>query len=176
MSSAFPDGRPAEEQPRWRQDFPIDWPQDQYVSRRDLLKFFVVISAGFSIGQLWIGWKAAGKSTESFPRKKLGRVDDLQVGQSLLFTYPVEDERCLLVRTGHDEFVAFSQKCTHLACAVVPQPEHDRFHCPCHAGFFDIRTGQPTAGPPRRPLPKIELEIANGEIYAVGVRLGEGHA
>jgi hypothetical protein len=24
-----PDGRPIEDQPAWRQDFPIDWPQDQ---------------------------------------------------------------------------------------------------------------------------------------------------
>ena len=30
-----PDGAPPEAQPRWRQDFPIDWPADQYVARRD---------------------------------------------------------------------------------------------------------------------------------------------
>ena len=25
--------------PPWRRDFPIDWPQDEYVSRRDFIKF-----------------------------------------------------------------------------------------------------------------------------------------
>lgn len=168
--SKFPDGKPAEEQPRWRQDFPIDWPQDQYVSRRDLLKFFVVISAGFSIGQIWIGWSSAHRRTGDWPRKLLGTTTELSVGGSKLFTYPDDGERCLLVRTGQSEYVAFSQKCTHLACAVVPEPQHDRFHCPCHAGYFDIRTGRPIAGPPRRPLPQVELEVSGGEIFAVAMR------
>ena len=30
-----PDFAPAHAQPAWRQDFPIDWPQDLYVERRD---------------------------------------------------------------------------------------------------------------------------------------------
>jgi hypothetical protein len=39
-----PDGRPMEEQPAWRRDFPIDWPQDHYVERRDFMKFMVLTS------------------------------------------------------------------------------------------------------------------------------------
>lgn len=168
--SRFPDGKPAREQPQWRQDFPIDWPQDQYVSRRDLLKFCVMISAGFVVGQGWIGWLAS-RATEEPPRKHLAKIDDIEIGDSLLFSYPKESDRCLLVRLDEDEFVAFNQKCTHLTCAVVPEPEKDRFNCPCHNGFFDIRTGRPTAGPPRRPLPQIVLEITDGDIFAVGVDL-----
>lgn len=171
---SFPDGRSAEEQPRWRQDFPIDWTQDQYVSRRDLLAFLVVISSGFSIGQLWIGWNSWWRKEKAFPRKALEGAAELQVGESLLFTYPHESERCLLVRTAPDKFVAFSQKCTHLACAVVPEPETNRFHCPCHSGYFDMQTGRPLAGPPRRPLPRIELEIEGERVYAVGVSLEQG--
>ena len=171
--SKFPDGKPSDQQPRWRQDFPIDWPQDQYVSRRDLLKFFVIVSAGFSVGQLWIGWRASTRRTGGFPRQALAKTSELAVGGSKLFGYPNEAERCLLVRMGEDEYVAFSQKCTHLACAVVPEPQHDRFHCPCHAGYFDIRSGRPIAGPPRRPLPQVELEISDGQIFAVGMKGGE---
>lgn len=169
---SFPDGRTAEEQPRWRQDFPIDWPQDQYVSRRDLLKFLVVVSCGFSIGQLWIGGLSLRGKNETFPRKLVEGAMALGVGESLLFTYPNDNERCLLVRRTAEEFVAFSQKCTHLACAVVPEPQTDRFHCPCHSGYFDMQTGRPLAGPPRRPLPRIELEHDGGQLYAVGVSLG----
>ena len=33
-----PDWRPMAEQPAWRTDFPIDWPQDHYVERRDFMK------------------------------------------------------------------------------------------------------------------------------------------
>src|SRR4249920_1897232 len=52
-----PDGRPAAAQPAWRQDFPIDWPQDQYVERRDFMKFLVLTSLAFTAGQVWIAAK-----------------------------------------------------------------------------------------------------------------------
>src|SRR5262245_14559275 len=52
--STPPDGRPLEDQPAWRADFPIDWPQDHYVERRDFMKFMVLISLAFSVGQFWI--------------------------------------------------------------------------------------------------------------------------
>jgi hypothetical protein len=41
--------------------------------------------------------------------------------------------------------------------------------CYSHEGRFDLRTGEPTAGPPRRPLSRIVLEIRGRDIYAVGV-------
>ena len=82
---------------------------------------------------------------------------------------PDERERCLLVRLSAREFVAFNQKCTHLSCAVIPRPAEDSFFCPCHEGRFDLRTGEPTAGPPRRPLTRVALEIRQRNIYAVAV-------
>ena len=50
-----PDGRPADEQPVWRTDFPIDWPQDHFVERREFMKFMVLTSLAFVVGHLWIG-------------------------------------------------------------------------------------------------------------------------
>ena len=41
-------------QPAWRNDFPIDWPQDQYVERRDFTKFMVLTSLALTVGQFWI--------------------------------------------------------------------------------------------------------------------------
>ena len=87
----------------------------------------------------------------------------------MVFTYPDEHEPCLLVRVTTSEFVAFGQKCTHLSCAVIPRPNEGTFYCPCHEGRFDLRTGAPTAGPPRRPLTRIVLDIRGRDIYAVGV-------
>ena len=101
--------------------------------------------------------------------RQIAQLDQLAIGQSLTFDYPAQHDSCILVRTGENNFVAFSQKCTHLSCAVVPEPEKKRFLCPCHNGSFDLETGKPLAGPPRRPLPRIRLEIVNGAIYAVGV-------
>jgi len=166
-----PDFAPADAQPAWRQDFPIDWPQDLYVERRDFMKFLVLTSAAFTLGQVSIGaqnWYR--RHSGQPPIVRIAALDDLAIGAALVFHYPNEHEPCLLVRVNASEFVAFNQKCTHLSCAVIPQPQHNSFFCPCHEGRFDLRTGAPTAGPPRRPLTRIVLDVRGNDIYAVGVK------
>src|SRR4026207_2050935 len=49
-----PDWRPMDEQPAWRTDFPIDWPQDHYLERGVFMKFMGLPSLAFVVGQLWI--------------------------------------------------------------------------------------------------------------------------
>jgi Rieske Fe-S protein len=44
-------------------------------------------------------------------------------------------------------------------------------YCPCHEGTFDLATGRPVAGPPRRPLPRVRLEVRGDEIFASGLEL-----
>lgn len=171
-TSVPPDRRPMSEQPAWRHDFPIDVPQDQYVARREFAKFMVLISAAFATGQFWIVFQSVFRSRkEALPRREIGKLKDIPVGSAQMFSYPDEHDSCLLVRLKENEFVAFSQKCTHLSCAVVAQPEQNRFLCPCHNGSFDIRTGKPTAGPPPRPLPRVTIEVRGESIYATGIEV-----
>jgi Rieske Fe-S protein len=165
-----PDFAPPDAQPAWRQDFPIDWPQDLYVERRDFMKFMVLTSAALTVGQILIGaqnWYR--RRSGRLPMQRIASIDDIAVGAAIGFTYPDEQEPCLLVRLTASEFVAFGQKCTHLSCAVIPRPEEGSFYCPCHEGRFDLRTGVPTAGPPRRPLTRVVLEMRGRTIYAVGI-------
>ena len=167
-----PDRRSMDDQPAWRHDFPIDWPQDHYVARRDFTKFLVLTSLAFTVGQVWIGiqnWFRRRRG--ALPIVQIAEVNRIEVGQAVAFHYPSENQPCLLMRLADDRFVAFNQKCTHLACAVTPQFESKRLHCPCHQGYFDLETGAPVAGPPRRPLPQIQLQIKGGAIYAAGVEL-----
>ena len=167
-----PDFAPAEAQPAWRQDFPIDWPQDLYVERRDFMKFLVLTSAAFTLGQVWIGVQNWYRKQSGQPGiQRIASIDDLAVGGALTFTYPDEHEPCLLVRLTEREFVAFGQKCTHLSCAVVPRPAEGVFYCPCHEGRFDLKTGAPIAGPPKRPLPRVRLELRGRDIFAVGLEV-----
>jgi len=167
-----PDGQPLDTQPAWRQDFPIDSPQDQYVERRDFVKFLTLTSFAFVVGQLWIAGKSWMRQREAIPEgRRIASRGDLAVGGSLVFDYPAAHDTCLLVRVSETEFVAFSQKCTHLSCAVIPKPHEGVFHCPCHEGAFDLRTGAVLAGPPPRPLPRITLDLRGEEIYATGVEL-----
>ena len=167
--SVPPDGKPYHDQPQWRNDFPIDWPQDEFVARRDFTKFLVLTSFAFVAGQLWIvGENLLRKRRGRLPVKRIGPTNAMAIGSALVFEYPDEHDICLVVRTGPQSYVAYNQKCTHLSCAVVPDVPNSRLNCPCHQGFFDLKTGIPTAGPPRRPLERILLEIRDGDLYAVG--------
>ena len=163
-----PDFRPREEQPAWRQDFPIDWPEDHYVERRDFLRFMVLTSAAFVVGQAWIlGQRLLRRWRGQEPGVRIASLDDVPVGASMVFRYPTEHDPCLLVRLNSTELVAFSQKCTHLSCAVIPRPAEGIFYCPCHEGRFDVKTGAPLAGPPRRALPRVVLETRGRDVFAV---------
>ena len=170
--SVPPDGRPFHEQPQWRNDFPIDWPQDELVARRDFAKFLVLTSFAFVVGQAWIVIeKLLRGRTGRPPVRKIASLDAVPVGGALTFAYPEPHDACVLVRTAEDRFFAYSQKCTHLSCAVIPKPSDKCLQCPCHQGYFDLETGIPMAGPPRRPLPRILLEARNGHLYATGVEV-----
>lgn len=167
-----PDGRPQDQQPKWRRDFPIDTPQDQYVARRDFMKFMVLTSLAFSVGQFWIVAQNWLRNRRGLPGlKRIASLGDVPVGGAVTFVYPDETDRCILIRPEASMVMAFSQQCTHLSCAVVPQPEQNRFYCPCHEGAFDLRSGRPTAGPPNRPLTRILLEVRGTDVYATGVEL-----
>jgi nitrite reductase/ring-hydroxylating ferredoxin subunit len=171
-STSAPNGLPLIDQPAWRQDFPIDWPQDHFVVRRDFTKFLVLTSLPFALVQFGIGvlnWfrRDGGRP----PVKAIAALSDVPVGGVLSFAYPDEAEPCLLLRPDADTLLAFSQKCTHLGCAVTPELEQQCFLCPCHRGYFALDTGRPSAGPPRRPLPRITLEVRDGVVYAAGVEV-----
>jgi nitrite reductase/ring-hydroxylating ferredoxin subunit len=164
-----PDGRSWPEQPRWRRDFPIGVEADEYASRRDFTKFMVLVSAAFACGQLWIVAQSVLRARHGAPpRKEIARLTELPIGASITFHYPTQYETCVLVRLAERKLVAFDQACTHLSCPVIPRISENRFECPCHHGSFDIESGQPTAGPPRRPLARIRIELDGDKVLANG--------
>jgi Rieske Fe-S protein len=165
-----PDGRPLDGQPAWRQDFPIDWPQDAYIERRDFVKFLVLTSLAFAVGQLWIGAQNWWRRRSGRPEvMRVASLAGLPVGSVSTFTYPTPTDPCVLIRPQSDVLLAYGQKCTHLSCAVIPDVGAGVIRCPCHEGRFDLSTGRPTAGPPRRPLTRVLLQVRGDDIYATGV-------
>lgn len=165
----YPDGRPLSEQPRWRQDFPTDIPDEDALARREFTKFLVLTSGAFVAGQGWIGLMSLIRDEQPLPEKRIAPDRDVAPGGVVEFRYPSEDDPCLLIRLRDGNLVAYGQQCSHLSCAVIPEPEQGHLHCPCHNGYFEINEGRPIAGPPRRPLPRIKLEVRAGFIYATGV-------
>ncbi|MBL8217786.1 MAG: Rieske 2Fe-2S domain-containing protein [Bryobacterales bacterium] len=155
----------------WREEFPTAAGEQGYVERRQFGKFLVLTSAAMFAGQLWLlarNWfaKPAGAP---WPRKVVAKAGDLGVGQAKVFQYPGPQDNCLLVRLSETRYVAYSQKCTHLSCAVVYSAGNRRLECPCHEGYFSIEDGHVLQGPPPRPLPKVELETVDGQIVAGGI-------
>lgn len=157
-------------EPAWKQDFPTDVPQDAYVERRDFMKFMVLTSFAMTVGQFWIVAQSWLRGRRPPPGSRvIASLDTLPVGGSLVFGYPGEHDNCVLVRVSDTELVAYNQKCTHLSCAVIPRPDRGDIHCPCHEGYFDLKTGRPIAGPPQRPLDRVTLEVHGRDIYATGL-------
>jgi Rieske Fe-S protein len=95
----------------------------------------------------------------------------MPVGGAKVFEFPAGSAPRLLLRLSDGRFVAYDQQCTHLQCPVLPRLAEGKLHCPCHNGWFDAESGRPIAGPPRRSLPRITLEIRNGQIFATGVQM-----
>jgi Rieske Fe-S protein len=155
--------------PKWRKDFPIQWGMDNYVTRREFTKFLVLISGATALGNGYFVLKSRAASIEKFPLHEVAKVDDVAPGSVKLFRYPDEDEPAMLIRLKSGEFVAYKQRCTHLSCPVTFSAEKSRLLCPCHHGEFDASSGAVLAGPPPRPLPRIELLIEDGRVFAKGV-------
>lgn len=162
--------RRASSEPLWKEEFSVRTADERYVTRRQLTKFLVLTSFGMFVGNLWILLRSMFSKAPSYPEQVVARKDEIPIGGVKLFTFPTKDDHCILVRTSESEHVAFSQKCTHLSCAVYFARENNRLECPCHKGFFSVADGSVLQGPPSRPLPKIVLESRDGELVAVGIK------
>ncbi|MBV6459465.1 MAG: Arsenite oxidase subunit AioB [Fimbriimonadaceae bacterium] len=154
-----------------RQDFPIDWEDDGYVSRREFFKFMTVASGGLALGSIGLAaWSRTLRDHRTFEPKLVGTLQSIAPGSALPFTYPRDTDICLLIRRPDGEIAAFSRRCTHLSCPVDYQPLKGRLYCPCHNGAFSAEDGSVIQGPPPHPLPQIMIENRDGELWAVGVR------
>jgi Rieske Fe-S protein len=160
----------------WREEFSIHAAEERYVTRRQFGKFLVLTSLGMLAGNVWILVKSLWRREGRPEPLAVARLGEIPVGGVKVFRYPAPTDPCLLLRTGAGSYVAYSQKCTHLSCAVFPAADGRRLECPCHEGHFAVADGRVLQGPPPRPLPRILLEEHGGELWAVGVDLGTGES
>jgi nitrite reductase/ring-hydroxylating ferredoxin subunit len=159
------------EQPRWREDFPVRWDEDNYMTRRELAKFLTLGSGLLASVNVLIAAIGLRGQSPTAPVQRIAAADDIAPGSSLLFRYPTPDDPCILVRDRSGRFDAFSQVCTHLSCAVVHRPEERTLACPCHKGSFSVSEGRPLAGPPTRRLPRIVIEQRGADLVAIGIEV-----
>ncbi len=162
--------RSPSKEPLWKDEFSVFTSDERYVTRRQFTQFLTLASLGMFVGNLWILVKAYFAKAPSFPSVAVAEMGEIPVRGVKLFTYPTERDHCILIRASEEEYVAYSQKCTHLSCAVYFSAKEDRLECPCHRGFFSVKDGSVLQGPPPRPLPQITLERNGARLLAVGVK------
>lgn len=63
-----------------------------------------------------------------------------------------------------ENFIAYNGRCTHLGCSYEYEEDKQRFHCPCHHGLFDGKTGAVIGGPPPRPLDTLPVKVEDGYV------------
>ena len=162
----FPTVDPSQ-QPLWREEFSVFEADERYVNRRQLTKFLTLTSLAMFAGNIWILLKSWLRAATSYPMRAVAQAGEIPVGGVKLFVYPRPEEQCILVRTSEDSYVAYSQKCTHLSCAVYYSALDRRLECPCHRGYFAIEDGSVLQGPPTRPLARVVLERRGPELVAI---------
>ena len=153
----------------WREEFSVHAAEERYVTRRQFGKYLVLTSLGMLAGNLWILVRSLWRREDALPAQAIAGAAEVPVGGVRIFRYPGPNDPCLLLRTAADSYVAYSQKCTHLSCAVYPASDGKRLECPCHEGYFSLEDGRVLQGPPPRPLPRIVLERRAGQLWATGV-------
>ncbi len=152
----------------WRSDFPTTAAGEEDVTRREFVRYLVIASGAFAAANLGIAAWSSARTVNTGEPQPIVALQDVPENGSYLFRYPTKSDPAILVRLEDDELHAFSQKCTHLGCVVIFAPEEKEFYCPCHEGFFEARTGGVVAGPPERPLERIEVEVRDGTVWALG--------
>ena len=161
---------PESSTPLWKDEFSVHTADERYVSRRQFTKFLVLTSLAMFVGQVLIAIKAwFARKPGGLPLTTVATTSEIAVGEVKLFTYPTAQDHCILVCTAPGQYSAYSQKCTHLSCAVYYAKDRNTLICPCHNGSFAVEDGRALAGPPTRSLPRVQLEVRNEALVAVGI-------
>jgi Rieske Fe-S protein len=103
-----------------------------------------------------VRWTRAGTTAELKPNEPVARI--LSLSRVDGWYRERARETVFLVWDGADTVRAMSATCTHLGCQVQWDGEGKAFKCPCHGGVF-AADGKVMAGPPPRPLDRIEARI-----------------
>ena len=156
----------------YQADFPYERDEEAQVTRREFCNFLGLTSAALFIGAGGFAAKAAldARKSESFVAAPIDGAEALAPNSSMNFNYPAAGDSAILVRTSDGTYHAYGQKCTHLSCPVYYSRDHQRLECPCHEGAFDVASGNVLYGPPPRALDAIEIEVRDGQVWAIGRR------
>jgi arsenite oxidase small subunit len=145
------------------------------VSRRALLGSGAAGTTAVALAQAG----GAEAATPRYPERRLVALSKLRVNRPVSFAYPLKAQPNVLLDLGHSvpggvgpkkSIVAYSILCQHMGCPVEYRRKTREFFCPCHQTQYDPeRLGSIIQGLALRPLPRVQLEVRRGAVWAVGV-------
>lgn len=123
-----------------------------------------VLGTGLSLGAAAVvGCANSGSFDPTTSRGQAGvliPLGEVPVGGVAAVT--IDRRPAFVARPAADAVRAFSAICTHQGCTVVAAG--DLLLCPCHGSHFDPLTGDVLRGPAGKPLPPIDVAIAEGNV------------
>jgi len=144
------------------------------LSRRSLL----TAGAAGTVAAATMATPAEAKG-RAYPRLRVIALDRLKVNRAHTFDYPLKGDSSVLIDMGRRvpggvgpkrSIVAYSTQCQHMGCPVAYRRKSRELFCPCHQSRYDPeRLGSIIQGVAMRPLPKIQLQVRNGAVFAIGV-------
>jgi arsenite oxidase small subunit len=149
--------------------------QGGQVSRRTLLGSGAAGATAVGLAQA-SGVEAASRG---YPERRVVALSKLRVNRPVTFAYPLRAQPNVLLDLGHavpggvgpkNSIVAYSILCQHMGCPVEYRRKSREFFCPCHQTQYDPeRLGSIIQGLALRPLPRVQLDVRRGAVWAVGV-------
>jgi menaquinol-cytochrome c reductase iron-sulfur subunit len=136
-----------------------------------LLSAIIGVALGLPLARFFVG-DAFRKGEARWLR--LGPLGEVEVGRPKLFRSSYLDTdgwrqmtrqmAVYAVTQDGEQFVLFSNACTHLGCPVHWDKDSRLFLCPCHNGGFAL-DGEVTKGPAPRPLDRLQHRVEDGMLY-----------
>jgi arsenite oxidase small subunit len=120
---------------------------------------------------------------DEFP--ELWSAKEIKIGSTPAIVVRVKEAQPGGLSVSSSHFIGLSKICSHLRCnceyirnpeiaamAYKYRPEfaHPVLGCACHFSAFDPElAGKSVSGPALEPLPRVQLEVKNGQLFAVGL-------
>ncbi len=100
---------------------------------------------------------------------KIASLAECSPWKTIQFTYPASADRAILIVLPDMEFRAYSTVCTHKGKSLLWDDQLKRLHCPAHDAAFSAENGEKIEGPGGSFLRKIQLQVKDGLIFAIGI-------
>jgi len=92
----------------------------------------------------------------------VARAPEIAPGEMKLVNVAGQD---VVVANVDGAFFAFGNECTHVGGPLVEgELEGENVTCPWHATIFNVKTGQPSAGPGTSAVPTYEVRLEGDDI------------